>query len=80
MIRSRRERYIGNLYKNYGNLLKAFLIRRYGSEDFANEVSQETFVSHVRKMLNFWYIRVLRDGFTEQLRIKPKSLKEQDLK
>ena len=43
MMRSRREMYIGNLYRNYGNLLKTFLIRRYGSEDFANEVSQETF-------------------------------------
>lgn len=43
MIRTRRERYIGHLYENYSNLLKAFLIRRYGSEDFANEVAQETF-------------------------------------
>ena len=35
MMRSRREMYIGNLYRNYGNLLKTFLIRRYGSVDFA---------------------------------------------
>lgn len=43
MITNRRERYIGSLYEDYGSVLKAFLVSRYGSEDFANEVAQETF-------------------------------------
>lgn len=49
MLTTGKERYIGNLYENYGSVLKSFLVRRYGSEDFANEVSQETFCTACEK-------------------------------
>ena len=43
MLKTKRERYIRTLYEDYSGVLKSFLVSRYGSEDFANEVSQETF-------------------------------------
>lgn len=34
---------VGKLYENYGGSLYGFLLKRYGSEEFAKEVLQETF-------------------------------------
>lgn len=49
MLKTKRERYIRTLYEDYGGVLKSFLVSRYGSEDFANEVSQETFCTACEK-------------------------------